>query len=138
MTLLSLVLLIAIQSLLANYAYASSECRPLNSTMFNDCIKEGYNVSGEFKDSRGQHEISSLIASMQKKFKDCSSHSALISCSVHLPKCSTASSRLSLTGNVCGNFVRDCQNGSPEIEGLIALFRGLCEVLPPNNGTDGK
>ena len=138
MTLLSLVLLIAIQSLLAYYAYASSECRPLNSTMFNDCIKAGYNVSGEFTGRQGQHEISSLIASMQKKFKDCSSHSALISCSVHLPNCSTASSRLSLTGNVCRNFTRDCQNGSQETEGLIALFRGLCEVLHPNTGADGK
>ena len=135
MTLLSLVLLIAIQSLLANYAYASSKCRPLNSTMFNDCIKAGYNVSGEFN-SGGQHEISSLIASMQKKFKNCSPHSALISCSVHLPKCSK--SRLPLTGEVCRNFVRVCQNGPQEIEGLIALFRGLCKVLSPNTGADGK
>lgn len=136
MTLLSLFLFIAIQSLLANYA---SGCQPLNSTMFNDCIKAGYNESAEFSNRR-QHEISSLISSMQKKFKNCSSVSALMSCSVLLPKCSTASSPRLPSGDVCRNFVRDCQDVSQEIEGLIAIFRGLCELYSnhSNTGADGK
>lgn len=137
MTLLSLFLFIAIQSLLANYA---SGCQPLNSTMFNDCIKAGYNEPAEFTSSQRQHEISSLIASMQKKFKNCSSVSALMSCSVLLPKCSTASSPRLPSGDVCRNFVRDCQDVSQEIEGLIAIFRGLCELYSnhSNTGADGK
>ena len=137
MTLLSLVLSIAIQSLLANYA---SGCQPLNSTMFNDCIKAGYNESAEFASSRRQHEISSLIGNMQKKFKNCSSVSALMSCSVLLPKCSTASTPRLPSEDACRNFVRDCQNGAQEIEGLIAIFRGLCELHSnhSNTGADGE
>ena len=143
MNLLSLVLYIVIQSLLANFA-SSSQCQSLSSAKFNDCIKAGYNVSSEFSSSRGPDEISSLIASMQRKLKNCSSISALMSCSLLLPKCPTASSGLPFQREVCRNFVRDCQNGSQENEGLIALLRGLCELIPSNRsnnsntGADGK
>jgi len=123
MKLLSLVFFITFASLFSNYA--SSQCLPLNSTLFNECVQEGYNVS-DFNRSRPQDEISSLIASMQRKFKNCSPLSTLMACSVHIPKCSNSSS-IKPCKQACRKFVSDCEK-----EGLIALFRGLCELLPSN------
>ena len=128
MKLLSLVFFITCTSLFANCA--SSQCLPLNRTLFNDCVRAGYNVS-DFSRSRPQDEVSSLIAGMQRKFKDCSSLSTLMACSVHIPKCPNSSS-IKPCNQTCRNFVSNCTHGSSEKEGLIALFRGLCELLPSN------
>ncbi|XP_078378809.1 uncharacterized protein LOC144661959 isoform X5 [Oculina patagonica] len=137
MKLLSFVLFLALETLLVDYA-SSSSCPPLNRTLFNDCIQAGYNVSN-FTSSRSPNVLSSLIANMQNKFKNCSSFSSLMTCSVHLPKCSAGTSTLPCK-EVCKNFVADCQHSSSADDGLIALFRGICELLPsskclpkPNN-----
>ena len=125
MKLFSLILLATFESLFVNYA--SSQCQSLNRTLFNGCLDAGYNVS-EFSGSRTQDEMASLISSMQSKFQNCSaSLLTLMTCSVHVPKCSTSSARLPCR-EVCRKFVRDCQGGSTESEGLLAVFRGLCEL----------
>ena len=129
MKLLSFVLCIYLGTLLADYA-SSSSCQPLNRTLFDGCVQAGYNVS-EVSTSRSQSELSSLITNMQNKFKNCSSLSSIMTCSVQLPKCSTGKSMLPCK-EVCKNFVADCQQSSSENEGLIALFRGICELLPLN------
>lgn len=129
MKLLSFVLFVALEIWLVDYA-SSSSCQPLNRTLFNDCVQAGYNVSN-FPASRSQNELSSLIARMQNKLKSCSSLSSLMTCSVQLPKCSSGTSTLPCE-EVCKNFVADCQS-STENHGLVALFRGICELLPSSN-----
>ena len=131
------VLFAALEILLVDYA-SSSRCQMLNNTLFTDCTKAGYNVT-DLIPNRRQKELSGLIAIMQSKFKKCSSLSSLMACSVQLPRCPTAASKLPCK-EACRNFVSECQNGLSENDGLIALFRGICELLPsekclptPNN-----
>ena len=127
MKLLSFVLVFALETLLVDCT-PSSSFRPLNSTLFGDCVRAGYNVS-TFTASRSQKELSSLITGMQNKFRNCSSLSRLMTCSVQLPKGSAGKLTLPCK-EVCRKFVADCQEISIDNDGLIALFRGLCELLP--------
>ena len=145
MKLLVWVLFTALEISLVDYA-SSSSCQTLDPALFTDCVQAGYNVS-KFIPSRKQKELSGLVASMQSKFKNCSSLSSLLTCSVQLPKCPAAASALPCK-DVCKNFVSECQNSSSENDGLIALFRGICELLPSdkcaskpntlNNSASGK
>lgn len=140
MNLLGWVIFVALEISLVGYA-SSSRCQRLNSTLFTDCTKAGYNVT-ELNPNSTQKELSGLIATMRSKFKNCSSLSSLMTCSVQLPKCSTSAPTLPCK-EACKNFVSECQNTSNENEGLVALFRGICELLPskkclptPNNLTN--
>lgn len=136
------VLCIVLEISLLDYA-SSSSCQTLDRTLFTDCVQAGYNVS-KFNPSRSPKELG-LIASMQSKFKNCSSLSSLLTCSVQLSKCPTSTLPCK---DVCKNFVSECQNSSSENDGLIALFRGICELLPSdkcspkpnnvNNSASGK
>ena len=131
MKLFGWVLFVALEISLVDYVYASnSKCPKLNSTLFADCVQAGYTVTGKFNPERTQKELSRLIASMGSKFKNCSSPSlsSLMTCSVQLPKC--PASKLPCR-EACKGFVSECQSSSTENDGLIALFRGICEVLPP-------
>lgn len=128
MKLLACVLVIALESLLVN-GDSNSSCQPLNRALFNDCVEAGFNVSEVHAPSRSQNELFGLITNMKSKFKTCSSFSTLMTCSVHLPKCTTTTSMLPCK-EVCKSFVADCQHSSGANEGLLALFRGVCEVLP--------
>lgn len=140
MMLLGWVLIVALEISLVDYA-SSSTCQKLNATLFSDCTKAGYNVT-EVNPNRTEVELSGLIATMQSKFKNCSSLSSLMTCSVQLPKCPTSAPKLPCK-EACKNFVSECQNRSNENDGLMALFRGICELLPsekclptPNNLTN--
>ena len=145
MNLFGWVLFVALGISLVEYA-SSSSCQKLNSTLFADCVQAGYNVT-EFYPNTSPKQLSSLIASMRSIFKNCSSLSSLMTCSVQLPKCPTAASTLPCK-DVCRNFVSECHNSSSESDGLIALFRGICELLPTdkclptpnnlNNSASGK
>ena len=128
MKLLSLVLLIvAFECLLVNFA-SSQSCQPLNRSLFGSCIDAGYNES-EFKTSEHQsQQLAGLIQAAQHKLKNCSQFLNLMTCSIFLPsKCPSA--RLPCK-DVCRSFVSDCQDGSRDIEGLLTLFNGLCQLLP--------
>lgn len=128
MRLVSLVLLITFESLFVNYA--SSQCVSLNNTLLNNCFQAGFNES-EFTKSRPLQNISNLIMSMKTKFDNCSSSlSTLMTCSLHVPRCSNTSSRKLPSREECKKFVSGCQDVSVDTEGLMALFRGLCDLLP--------
>lgn len=128
MKLLSLVLLIvAFECSLANFA-SSNSCQPLNRTLFGSCIDAGYNVS-ELKTSTPQsQQLAILIQAAQSKLKNCSRFSNLMTCSIFLPGSKCPSARLPCK-DVCRGFVSDCQDSSSDIEGLLTLFNGLCQLL---------
>lgn len=128
MKLLSLVLLIvAFECSLANFASGNS-CQPLNRTLFGSCINAGYNVS-EFKTSTPQsQQMAILIQAAQSKL-NCSRFSNLMTCSIFLPGSKCPSARLPCK-DACRSFVSDCKDGSSDIEGLLTLFNGLCQLLP--------
>ena len=130
MNLLGWVLFVALEISLVDYA-STSTCQKLNTTLLSDCTKAGYNVT-ELNPSRTQEELSGLISAMRSKFKNCSSLSSLMTCSVQLPKCPTQAPKKPCK-EACKNFVSGCQNRSVENDGLIALFRGICEHLPSKN-----
>ena len=127
MNLFGLALFVALGISLVDYV-SSSPCQTLNSTLFADCVQAGYNVT-KFNPNTSQEELSGLIASMRSKFKNCSSLSSLMTCSVQLPRCPTSTLPCK---DMCRNFVAECQSSSSESDGLIALFRGICELLPSN------
>lgn len=128
MRLVSLVLLITFESLFVNYA--SSQCVSLNNTLLNNCFQAGFNES-EFTKNRSLQNISNLIMSMKTKFDSCSkSLSTLMTCSLHVPRCSSTSSRKLPCREDCKKFVSGCRDVSAHTEGLMALFRGLCDLLP--------
>jgi len=129
MNLFGLVLFVALGISLVDYV-SSSACQTLNSTLFADCVQAGYNVT-KFNPNTSQKELSGLISSMRSKFKNCSSLSSLMTCSLQLPRCPTSTPTLPCK-DVCRNFVAECQSSSSESDGLIALFRGICELLPSN------
>lgn len=128
MNLFGLVLFVALGISLVDYV-SSSPCQTLNSTLFADCVQAGYNVT-KLIPNTSQKELSGLIASMRSKFRNCSSLSSLMTCSVQLPRCPT--STMLPCKDMCRNFVAECQNSSSESDGLIALFRGICELFPSN------
>ena len=126
MNLFGWVLFVALEISLVDYA-SSSACPKLNSTLFTaDCVRAGYNVTAEFYPNGAQKELSDSFARMRRKFNNCSSLSSLMTCSVQLPKCPTAPLPCK---EACKNFVSECHNSSSEHDGLIALFRGICELL---------
>lgn len=119
------VLFVALEISLVNYT-SSSVCPKLNSTLFTDCVQAGYNVTAEFYPNEAQKELSDSFARMRSKFKNCSSLSSLMTCSVQLPKCPTSALPCK---EACKKFVSECHNSSNEHDGLIALFSGICELL---------
>lgn len=117
---------VSLDALLLDFA-SGSKCQPLNTTLFKNCVQAGFHNSSA-SDSSIQ-DMSSLISHMQGKF-NCSSLSDLMTCSLHIPKCS--STKLPCK-DTCKKFLTDCGNTSSESDGLKSLFRGLCEVLPMTN-----
>ena len=104
-------------------------CMPLDSQLFSECLQAGYNVS-VFKDNLTQSGILEFIANMHGMFKQCSSLSSLMTCSIHLPRCSTESEHPALPcKEVCGTFVEEC-NASLTQNGLMDVITRLCRLLP--------
>ncbi|CAH3149631.1 unnamed protein product [Pocillopora meandrina] len=129
MWILAGLLLVSLETLLLDFA-SGGKCQPLNTTLFNSCVQAGYYNSSAF-DSGRQGELASLIFNMQKRF-NCSSLTNLMTCSLYLPICQSTKLPCKST---CKKFLSDCRNVSSENDGLKALFRGLCGVLPSTRCT---
>lgn len=125
MKLLSLLLFTAFElSLFINCA--SSRCKPLNGTLFGSCFTAGFRASKFSNNTEG--EIFHLFKNMRGEFNSCSSAlSTVMSCAVHLPHCPNTSLPCKTE---CWNFVRRCKR--EKSEGLVVLFRRLCELLSPS------
>lgn len=129
MKFLSLVLLlVAFECSLVNFA-SSNSCQPLNRTLFGSCINAGYNVSELNTSTPQSQQLANLIQAAQSKLKNCSRFLNLMTCSIFLPGSKCPSARLPCK-DACRRFVSDCQDGSSDIEGLLTLFNGLCQLLP--------
>ena len=129
MWILAGLLLVSLETLLLDFA-SGGICQPLNTTLFNSCVQAGYYNSSAF-DSGRQGEAASLIFNLQKRF-DCSSLTNLMTCPLYLPICQSTKLPCKST---CKKFLSDCRNVSSENDGLKALFRGLCGVLPSTRCT---
>lgn len=129
MWILAGLLLVSLETLLLDFA-SGGICQPLNTTLFNSCVQAGYYNSSAF-DSGRQGEVASLIFNLQKRF-NCSSLTNLMTCPLYLPICQSTKLPCKST---CKKFLSDCRNVSSENDGLKALFRGLCGVLPSTRCT---
>lgn len=116
----------------------SEICQRLNPSLFQRCIKAGYNYTAYFPGNTTLHEyiIAYHIDRETRQFGQCSKYLDTILCSIFVPKCVEDLYRPVLPcRRVCEDFVRDCEL-KVDYERL-EWIKGLCRLLP-STGNQSK
>lgn len=117
----------------------SQICQQLNPSLFQRCIKTGYNFTAHFPGNNSAlHEniIANHLQRETRQFEHCSEYLNTIMCAIFVPKCvEDHYSPVLPCRRICEDFVRDCEV-KVDYE-KIEWIKGLCRLLPPTgDGSD--
>ncbi|XP_068733125.1 uncharacterized protein [Montipora capricornis] len=106
-------------------------CHRLKLSLFQRCIKLGYNYTARFPEKLTIQEsiIGNHLERDTKQFEQCSEHLDTIMCAMFVPKCVEERYGPILPCRwICEDFVRDCE---PKVEfEKLEWVKGLCPLLP--------
>lgn len=130
--------LIFIASLISLYSGPgfAQFCQPLNATLFGQCInKAGYNYTfiTNNSDFPAVEELLSFIVQTEiSNLASCSAHSALLLCSMYVPRCVEGGNGPSLPcRSICYDVVRGCEDLNETLfYDDLEWIKGMCQLLP--------
>lgn len=130
-TTMKIAAIAAIFSIVSLSGVCSQICQRLNPSLFQRCIKEGYNYTAHFPSNFTLHEniIAYHMQRESRQFGQCSEYLDTILCAMFTPKCVEEHySPVLPCRRVCEDFVRDCEL-KVDYE-RIEWVKGLCRLLP--------